>query len=68
MSGATPPEPDENSTLEAWKAWVHDHEDIHFREVTVDARVFLAIVSQRDSEHDRAERILKLWDDDGQRL
>jgi len=60
--------PDEKSTLEAWKAWIHDHEDIHFREVVIDARVLLAIIAERDFERDRAERIFKLWQDERQRL
>jgi hypothetical protein len=59
--------PTEISTLEEWRSWVHDHEDIHFRQV-IDSRVLLALVKDRDDAHESVARIQKMWDEERNRL
>jgi hypothetical protein len=68
MAAATTKDPNENWTLEQWKAWVHDHVDLYFGTIELNAEVLLAIVSQRDSALDQVERVQKAWDEERQRL
>ena len=60
--------PTEDSTLEEWKTWIHDHEDIHFRQVMLDSRVLLALVKDRDDARESVMRIQKMWDEERNRL
>jgi hypothetical protein len=60
--------PNESSTLEEWKAWVHDHEDLYFRNVVLDSRMLLTLVKDLRDARESVVRIQKMWDEERNRL
>ena len=57
----------EKTTAE-WRQWVHDNVDIHSRDLVIDRKDFLAILSQLDEAREQAARVQAMWDDERQRL
>lgn len=68
MSATTTKAPDENSTPEAWKEWVRDRIDLYARTVVIDASVLLGLVAALADARDQNERLLKLLDEERNRL
>ena len=60
--------PDENSSFEEWKVWIHDHTDIYFRTVRVDALMLIALVHNRDAADRRIDELIEALDKERQRL
>ena len=68
MTAPTTKDPSSDWTLEQWKAWVHDHVDLHFGTIQLDASVLLDLVKSRDAACDQVTRLLGALDEERQRL
>ena len=59
--------PDEDSSLEAWKDWVRDHERSD-RTVVIEARVLVALIAKMEGLSDQVGWVQRAWDEDRNRL
>jgi len=55
-------------TTAEWRQWIHDHADIYLDEVTLDRRELLSLLQQLDDARGQVDRILKLRDEERDRI